>query len=51
MENLVLVGEERLMANYLKAFTILAGGNGIKAIDAGFATIQGHIKIYKRLYG
>jgi len=51
MEKLVLVGEERLMANYLKAFTILTGANSIKAIDAGLATIQGHIKIYKRLYG
>ena len=50
MDKLVLVGEERLIANYLKAYNILAIGSSIKTIDAGFATIQGHMKIYKRLY-
>jgi len=50
LEKLVLVGEERLIANYLKVLKILAIGGGIKTIDAGLATIQGHLKVYQRLY-
>lgn len=49
-ETLTLVGEKKLLDNYLAAFDALGIHAPVKIVDAATATIRGQLAIYRRLY-
>ena len=50
MDTITLVGEDNLVANYLRAVKILGIKTNLKTTDAAAATTQGQLAIYRRLY-
>ena len=50
VETLTLVGEKKLLNNYLTAFDVLGIRAPVKILDAATATIRGQLAIYRRLY-